>query len=76
MQARRPTLVRLAGHEEPSALIVLAPEVRSALHEALSAFSDDDRFAVRSSAQDEDSSRHSFAGQLESYLGIEKGRRG
>ncbi|HEX6976450.1 MAG TPA: PEP/pyruvate-binding domain-containing protein, partial [Vicinamibacterales bacterium] len=52
----------------------LAPEVRSALHEALSAFSDDDRFAVRSSAQDEDSSRHSFAGQLESYLGIEKGR--
>jgi len=50
----------------------LAPEVEAAIEAALAAFADTDRFAVRSSAQDEDGARHSFAGQLESFLGVER----
>jgi len=39
---------------------------------ALQAFDDDAKFAVRSSATDEDGSDNSFAGQFESYLNIPK----
>jgi pyruvate,water dikinase len=47
----------------------LAPEVIRELDAALSALgSSEERFAVRSSAIDEDSARLSFAGQLESFL--------
>jgi rifampicin phosphotransferase len=52
--------------------IRVAADVRDAIAAALAGFPDHDRFAVRSSAQDEDSSRHSFAGQLESFLGVQK----
>ena len=52
--------------------IRVAADVRSAISAALARFPDHECFAVRSSAQDEDGSRHSFAGQLESFLGVQK----
>jgi pyruvate,water dikinase len=49
----------------------LTPEVRAELSSALSQLSPDGgRFAVRSSASDEDGIEHSFAGQLESFLDV------
>ena len=50
----------------------MAPEVRAALDAALAAAGATaaSRYAVRSSAQDEDGERHSFAGQLESFLDV------
>ncbi len=50
--------------------IRLAPEVAAAIDSALGTASVANRYAVRSSAQDEDSDRHSFAGQLESFLDV------
>ena len=49
--------------------IQLAAGFAAELEQALAALAvGDERFAVRSSAVDEDSAEHSFAGQLESYL--------
>jgi len=51
------------------ARIILAPEIKSILMRELRALAGEgQRFAVRSSADDEDSAEHSFAGQLDSYL--------
>jgi pyruvate,water dikinase len=59
------------SHELQSLLSDVSPPeaLLSELEQALSALSPDgERLAVRSSAVDEDSVEHSFAGQLESYL--------
>jgi rifampicin phosphotransferase len=49
----------------------LTPEVRAHLSSAVSQLSpNDEQVAVRSSASDEDGVEHSFAGQLESFLGV------
>jgi phosphohistidine swiveling domain-containing protein len=49
----------------------LSPALRSAIETAVSAQATPDaRFAVRSSAVEEDSSGHSFAGQLSSFLNV------
>lgn len=47
-------------------------EARNEIKEKLKDFSDDELFAVRSSAGNEDSSESSFAGQFETFLYIEK----
>jgi rifampicin phosphotransferase len=54
------------------ARIRIAPGVRSAIAAALAGFPEHATFAIRSSAPDEDGSRHSFAGQLESFLGVQR----
>jgi phosphohistidine swiveling domain-containing protein len=66
-------LAQAPGEAALSALaagIRLAPEVEAAINAALGAAAATDRYAVRSSAQDEDGERHSFAGQLESFLDV------
>lgn len=51
--------------------LALAPQVAAALHAALGRVAADGAvLAVRSSAVEEDSAGHSFAGQLESYLDV------
>lgn len=57
------------GAGQDLASVTPSAEVAGAISEALASLgSDGDRFAVRSSAGDEDGGQHSFAGQLESYL--------
>lgn len=51
--------------------VVVGPGVLAELHAALRQLSDNGaRYAVRSSAAEEDSVKRSFAGQLESYLSV------
>ena len=52
------------------AVAALAPASVSATATATASASGEARFAVRSSAVDEDGTGHSFAGQLESYLAV------
>ena len=56
--------------DEELASLAPAPEVATAITQALAAFPADTIFAVRSSAVDEDGAEHSFAGQLESFLNV------
>ena len=64
----------LAGAGDEAALgalaarIRLAPAVGAAIESALGAAPNTSRYAVRSSAQEEDSAAHSLAGQLDSFL--------
>lgn len=58
-----------AGVADVMATLALSEPVRQAL-EARLAEAGDVRWAVRSSARDEDGARHSFAGQLESWLNV------
>ena len=66
----------LAGAGDEAALgaiaarIRLAPAVGAAIESALGAAPNTSRYAVRSSAQDEDSAAHSLAGQLDSFLDV------
>jgi pyruvate,water dikinase len=60
-----------ASHRPDYGLAALepAPEVAAEVRAALAALEGaGDRFAVRSSAADEDGGEHSFAGQLDSFL--------
>lgn len=72
--------VAVAGAVDEAALdaiaarIDLAPEVGAAIDAALGAAAGDARYAVRSSAQDEDSASHSLAGQLDSFLDVDRSR--
>ena len=51
--------------------LALAAEVRAAIDQACALLGGaNDRFAVRSSAQEEDSAAYSFAGQLESFINV------
>lgn len=67
---------REAGDIEPlMSGLKPAPAVASELHEGLSRLEPvDGLFAVRSSAADEDGAEHSFAGQLDSFLFVTRGR--
>ena len=71
-EAQREALAIATTYDDVTALLdnlMMAPDVKSALMSELHTLAGDgQRFAVRSSAADEDSAQHSFAGQLESYL--------
>jgi rifampicin phosphotransferase len=67
------TLARLSSQFSVPAFMVVLPEDtpnQEDLAQALSGVSPSITWAVRSSAQDEDSETNSFAGQLESYLNV------
>jgi phosphohistidine swiveling domain-containing protein len=70
---QRRALERGDGREIRAALedVIVSPAVRAELNEALHQLSGNGaRYAVRSSAAEEDSANRSFAGQLESYLSV------
>jgi pyruvate,water dikinase len=66
----RKTLAAVDAHDPVTlAHLALEPEIEANLKRELRELvGEGKRFAVRSSADDEDSAEHSFAGQLESYL--------
>lgn len=61
-------LAATANVDLPLADLQLDAQLKAELLDALKSFPADTLFAVRSSAQDEDNSNKSFAGQLDSYL--------
>jgi pyruvate,water dikinase len=69
---QREALATATAYADIAALfdnLVMGPDVKSELINELQALAGEgQRFAVRSSAADEDSGQHSFAGQLDSYL--------
>ena len=66
----------LAAQDEPvtsDASLTCRAQVREQITLAISElFTGDERLAVRSSAADEDGKRHSFAGQLDTFLNIDQ----